>query len=128
MFIIAHFMLKHYTLSFIQQYFYKPLLNQVWHYYLTQYLNLDYLTYNIPISNKHLYKQKLYQKVFKFIQNWRWRTFRFNKSEDNTGVNLDIVYNHSKYLLTKRPASKFDEVERFVRALYLFIKYIELRV
>ena len=107
--------------------------------------NLDYSLKNIPIGNKYVYKQKMYHKVYKFVQNLRWKAFwylnRYNHS-DNL-VNIDNpdsfeITNSSDNFFTstnfnyscfpsKHSAPECEHLKHFEHDLYLLIKSIEFR-
>ena len=47
-----------------------------------KHMKLDYSLKNIPIAFKLTYKQKLYQKLYKFIQNLRWKAYWYSRHND----------------------------------------------
>ena len=105
--------------------------------------NLDYSLKNIPIGIKYVYKQKMYQKVYKFIQNLRWKAFWYLNNHSDNLVNIDNpdnseVSNSSDSLFSsnnfnyscfpsKHSAPECEHLKHFEYDLYLLVKSIEFR-
>ena len=90
-------------------------------------IDIDYSMFNIPISNKYLYKKKMYQKVYKFIQSLRWRAFWYLKNKDNSDTSNTNSHDYSNIFPTRNSAPECDLLKPFENALYLLIKSIEFR-
>ena len=55
-------------------------------------ISLDYSLKNIPIACRLIYKQKLHQKLYKFIQNQRWKAYWYLR-HNNSIIDNDILDN-----------------------------------
>ena len=88
-------------------------------------MDINYSLKSILVACRLTYKQKLYQKLYKFIQNLRWKAYWYSKYNDTL---LDDNLDKTHYgFPTKNSAPECEKLKYFEHDLYMLVKSIEFR-